>query len=229
MSKKKRRQPEPYVQEQDELRAVYVSEYEITTSAIHDRRYKRLPRRVKDAIERLHDESQSQPRRAIPELLEWIEKYPTVPVLYNYLGVAYMVSGQQEKATEVIRDNYRRNPDYLFARLNYAQLFLAEGDFEKVAEILDHKFDLKMLYPRRKRFHISEAANFMGVVGVYFFGIGECEAAIKYYDILKQIAPDFPMTRQLRRMLYPGLLRRLLNHLTGRFKPERAEGAASDN
>lgn len=226
---KKPHQPEPLVQELDELRPVYVSKYEITTSPIHDRHYKRLPRRVKDAIQRLHDESQSQPRKAIPELLKWIEQYPNIPVLYNYLGVAYTMSGQQEKAEEVVRDNYRRNPDYLFARLNYAQLFLAKRNFEKVAEILDHKFDLQMLYPRRKRFHVSEVANFMGVVGVYFFGIGERDAAIKYYDMLmlKQIAPDFPMTRQLRRMLYPGLLRRLLNHLIGRSRPKRVEGATS--
>ena len=226
---KKRRTPKPRSREQDALRPVYVSEYEITTEAIQDRRYKRLPRRVKDAIERLHYESQSQPRKAIPELIEWIEQYPNVPVLYNYLGVAYSMSGQQEKAKEVIRDNYRRNPDYLFARLNYAQLFLAEGAYEKVAEILDHKFDLQMLYPRRKRFHVSEAANFMGVVGVYFVGVGKRDSAIMYYDALKQIAPDFPVTQQLRRMLYPGLLRRLLNRLAGRSQPGFVERAASDD
>jgi tetratricopeptide (TPR) repeat protein len=226
---KRQGKSKPRPRELDELRPVYVSEYEITTSAIQDRRYKRLPRHVKDAFERLHYESQSQPHKAIPELLEWIGKYPNIPILYNYLGVAYSMSGQREKAKEVVRDNYRRNPDYLFARLNYAQLFLVEGDYEKVAEILDHKFDLKLLYPRRKRFHVTEAANFMGVVGEYYLGIGERDAAIKYYDILKQIAPDFPITRQLRRMLYPGLLRRLLGRLAGRSKSGLVGGAASDD
>jgi len=216
---KNSRKPAPRVEEPDESRAVYVSEYEITTSPIHDRQYNRLPRRLKDAIERLHDESQSQPHKAIPELLELIEKYPNVPILYNYLGVAYTVSGQPEKAEQVVRDNYRRNPDYLFARLNYAQLFLAQGDYEKVAEILDHKFDLKMLYPKRKRFHVSEAANFMGIVGLYFLGTGKRDAAIMYHDALKRIAPDSPITRELRHMLYPGFLRRLLDRLVGRPKP----------
>ena len=69
MTKKKGR-TKPRPREQGELRPIHVSEYEITTEAILDRRYKRLPRRVKDAIERLHYESQSQPRKAIPELIE---------------------------------------------------------------------------------------------------------------------------------------------------------------
>ena len=87
----KRRQPEPHVQQVDELHAVHMSEYEITTSPIHDRQYKRLPRRIKDAIDRLYIESQSRPHKAIPELLELIEEHPNVPMLYNYLGVAYTV------------------------------------------------------------------------------------------------------------------------------------------
>ncbi|MBN1935009.1 MAG: hypothetical protein JW934_10110 [Anaerolineae bacterium] len=67
-------------------------------------------------------------------------------------------------------ENYRRNPDYLFARLNYAELFLRRGDYERVAEILEHKFDLKLLYPRRNRFHVSEVSNFIGLVGLYWPG-----------------------------------------------------------
>ena len=209
MSKKRRRASSPLPVE-DELKAVYITEYEITTSPIQDRAYKRLPGSVKDAIERLHYESQVQPRKAIPELLEWIEKYPQIPLLYNYLSVAYSAAGQREKAEAVILENYRRNPDYLFARLNYAELCLDKGDYERVAEILEHKFDLKLLYPQRRRFHISEAVNFMGLVGVYLVAIGEGEAAKKYYDMLMQIAPDHPMTKRLRRKLFPGLLQRLL-------------------
>ena len=53
-----------------ELDAVYVSEYKITTARIQDRHYKRPPRRVKDACERLYDESQTRPLEVIPELLD---------------------------------------------------------------------------------------------------------------------------------------------------------------
>ena len=218
MSKKRRRARRPLPVE-DESKAVYITEYEITTEPIQDRFYKRLPGRVKDAFDRLHYECQSQPRKAIPELLEWIEKYPQLPMLYNYLSVAYSMAGQREKAEAMILENYRRNPDYLFARLNYAELCLEKGDYEQVADILEHKIDLKLLYPNRKRFHISEVVNFMGLVGVYFVEIGEGETAKKYYDILEQIAPDYPMTTRLRRKLFPGPLQRLF----GRRRNKPAE------
>jgi len=144
---------------------------------------------------------------------EWIEKYPNVPQFYNYLSVAYSLSGQRKKAEEMIRENYRRNPTYLFARLNYAELCLGQRDYEQVEKIFDHKFDLKALYPKRKRFHISEVAGFMGIVGIYFVETGEREAAETNYDILMQIAPDYPVTKVLRRKLHPGFFRRLLQRL----------------
>ncbi len=214
MTKRKRRVQTPLLPE-DELRAVQIVEYEITSEPIHDRRYKRLPRRVKDAIDRLNYEAQKRPRKAIPELLDLIEKYPNMPMLYNYLSIAYSGAGQRDKSEEIIRENYRRNPDYLFARLNYAELCRARGDYDKIAEIFENKFDLKLLYPKRKRFHISEVANFMGLIGIYFFEIGERDAAEKYFDILKQLAPKYPMTKLLRKKLYPGFIRRMLHRAAG--------------
>lgn len=197
----------------DDLNTVYISNYEITYEPILDRKYKRLPGHVKDAIERLHYDSQRKPEEAIPELCELIKKYPKVPMLYNYLSVAYSGIGDVETAEETTKINIERNPDYLFARLNYAEFFLRRKEYEKVAEIFDHKFDLQMLYPRRKRFHISEVANFMGFVGVYFYEIGEREAAEKYHEILQEIAPKYPMSKRLKRRLYPGIIVRLLNRL----------------
>jgi tetratricopeptide (TPR) repeat protein len=194
---------------------IQLLKYKITTEPIHNRRYKRLPSRVQDNIERLHYDSQRRPRKALPELLELVEKYPDVPVLYNYLSVAYSRTDQRKKAEEIVRENYQRNPDYLFARLNYAEICLAKREYEKVAEILEHKFDLKLLYPNRNLFHISEVANFMGLVGVYFFEIGEIEKAEKYYEILQEIAPDFPMTKRLHQKMHPSLVQRLWNLLRG--------------
>jgi len=204
-------------------KAIQSVEYEITSEPIQDRRYRRLPGQVKDAIERLHPEAQRDPQRAIPELVDLIKKYPKVPMLYNYLSVAYSQAGQWEKAEEVIRENYQRNPDYLFARLNYAELCRTQGDYEQIAEIFEHKFDLKLLYPNRKRFHISEVANFMGLIGIYFLETGQQEAAEKYYEILKKIAPDYPMTKMLRRKLHPSFLGRLLGRISS-LQPEGWSG-----
>ena len=180
-----------------------------------DRRYRQLPERVKVAFERLHDQAQTQPREAIPELLKWIEEYPDMPLLYNYLGAAYSNSDQLEKAEAMILENYRRNPDYLFARLNYAELCLVRRDYDKVEEIFESKYDLKALYPERTRFHISEVASFMGVVGLYFLEIGKRENAEKYYEILQEIAPDYPVVDKLRARLLENRLQRAFRVLTG--------------
>jgi len=215
---KRRRAARSRRQSPERVGEVYVSQYEVTFSPIRDRSYDRLPRRVKDAIERLHDEIHRRPRKVIPELLEWIEKYPNIPMLYNYLSVAYAGVGQHEKSEAVVQENYQRNPHYLFARLNYAELCLARGEYEKIGEIFEHKFDLKLLYPKRKRFHVSEVANFMGLIGIYFFETGQRETAEGYYEILQQLAPGYAMTKRLHRKLFPNFMQRIWFRLAGRSR-----------
>ena len=195
--------------------AVHISSYEITDEPILDREYRRLPARVKEAIERLHRESEIRPRNAIPELQALIERYPQVPQFYNYLTVAYSGIGALDKAEAVTLASIRANPDYLFARLNYAELCLMRKDYAKIPEIFDHKFDLKLLYPKRNRFHIAEVANFMGLIGLYFLAIGERGLAEKYNAALQETAPHFPMAQKLKRALAPGLFARLWTRLTG--------------
>ena len=104
----------------------------------------------------------------------------------------------------------------MFARINYAEMCRTRREYDKIPEIFEYKFDLKLLYPKRKKFHISEVANFMGLIGVYFFETGNRDASEKYYDILRQIAPGYPMTKLLRRKLHPGLIRRVFHRLAGR-------------
>ncbi|HJW89031.1 MAG TPA: tetratricopeptide repeat protein [Anaerolineales bacterium] len=221
MVKKKRKSAKLRQQLSDDLKGVYLIRYEITDEPILDRRYRRLPSQVKNKIEELHFKAQENPKEAIPELNELIKEYPDLPMLYNYLSVAYAQAGHMESAEAVIQENYRRNPDYLFARLNYAERCLQKGEYERVKEIFEHKFDLQMLYPMRKRFHITEVAGFMGIMGWYFVEKGEPEVAEKYFEILKQIAPDNPMTNRLRRILYPGLLQRLLLRSIGKKREEK--------
>ncbi|MBN1935010.1 MAG: hypothetical protein JW934_10115 [Anaerolineae bacterium] len=69
---KKRHIRQQFTVPDDELNEIQVVEYDITTEPILDREYRKLPHSVQDAFERLHYEAQSQPKKAIPELLEWI-------------------------------------------------------------------------------------------------------------------------------------------------------------
>jgi len=197
------------------LTPVQIVEYEITPEPIEEPEYKRLPNAVKDRLADLHDEAQSNPERAIPELLELKKKYPDVPQIYNYLAAAYSLTGEKEKAEAVIDEILRKKPDYLFARINKAQIYLDRKEYEKIPKLFDNKFDLKLLYPRRNTFHISEVANFMGVMGLYFARTNQREIAERYNEILQQIAPEFPVAGILESELNPPAILKMLKKLVG--------------
>lgn len=193
---------------------VHLLSYEITSEPLED---KKIPQEVKNRLEELYDLTNQKPMEAIPILSELKEKYPTVPVLYNYLSVAYSRCGDFQRLDEIALENYEKNPDYLFARLNYAQICMRKGELKKVPEILDNKFDLKLLYPHRTTFHVSEVVNFGGVVGLYFCAIGEPEKAKMYYKIIKELAPDHEITKNLGRSLSPSIVKQALDRLVKRL------------
>jgi tetratricopeptide (TPR) repeat protein len=192
---------------------VAVTQYEITSEPIIEGAYKRLPENVKDSLEQLNVLAQTQPRQAIPELEKLLHTYPNIPTIYNYLSVAYSSAGEGEKAEHMVVENYRLHPEYLFARLNYAEVCLQKEDYAAIPAIFEHKFDLKLLYPKRKRFHVSELIGFMGVIGPYFYATGERALAENTYEILQKVAPKHIYTRRLKRLLYPNFFQRLLQRL----------------
>ena len=194
-----------------------ILEYDITYDPIQDKNYDKLPDHIKDKIDKFYDLVQKNPDPATIFYLEnLIEEFPNVPMLYNYLSIAYSRSKNREKFLEIVERNYHINPDYLFARLNYAEVCIQRGDYEKIAEIFDHKFDLQLLYPKRKKFHISEVANFMGIMGIYFLKMDKREIAENHYKILAEIADDYPITKKLHKQLHPGFLKRMTKSMIGK-------------
>jgi len=192
---------------------VRLLEYEISFDPVPSERFKALPPHVQDAVNRLYYLAQDRPREAIGELRRMIEEYPDIPALYNYLSGAYVSEGMREEAERVIEENYRRNPEYLFARLNYAEVCLRRGEYETVLELLKGKFDLKMYYPERSCFHISEFTGFSYVVGMYLALTGKRDAAMVVYEALRRVAPKHPSTKLLREVLLPSLARKLLRRI----------------
>ncbi len=188
---------------------IYISEYTITDEPMLPPAYSRLPEAVQDRMEELFYDIRIHPREAIEELTALQKLYPHIPQIGNYLVAAYQQAGEDEKAEQIARENLRRHPNYLFARINVAEFLLKRGKYDKIPKLFDNKFDLKMLYPRRNTFHITEVVSFMGLMGRYFAGIGQRETAQTYYNMLREIAPHDPMTKALKRELYPGIVRRI--------------------
>ena len=183
--------------------ALVYTEYDITDEPLDNRDIKRLLSQVQARIDELYELAQHDPTQAIPALERLVTTYPHVPTFFNHLSIAYLAAGDQEHATAIVREAYRRHPQYLFARVNYANLCLQQGEIEKVPGIFDHACDLKQLYPHRTRFHVSEFTGFAWVMCRYFCAISERDTAALYYQMLKHVAPRHPMTKHAKRTLSP--------------------------
>jgi len=129
------------------------------------------------------------------------EKHLQETCFNPYLAKAYSYVRDTEKMIEVVEENYHRNPDYLFAKINYAQICLQRGKIHKIPTILDHKFDLKMLYPERNEFHALEAVSFFGMLGIYFLKIDDMDQSKHMLMILEAIDPDAEMTKELKKQI----------------------------
>ena len=225
--KTRRQQPKPSVPSRipasPTADVLVATTYDITDEPLDNRDIKRLPSQVQARIDDLYELAQHDPRQAIPELERLVTTYPHIPTFANHLSIAYLAAGDQEHAIALVREAYRRHPQYLFAKVNYANLCLQYGEIEKVPGIFAHTFDLKQLYPHRTRFHISEFIGFVGVMCRYFCAINERETAVLYYQMLKQVAPRHPMTKHAKRALYPPLWVRWLRTWAAKRLPEPAD------
>lgn len=187
--------------------------YEITYDLIED---STVPYEVRDEMANLFEKSQKAPHVIIERLKELINKYPNVPKLYNFISIAYSQLEDREKSKIYAVKNYENNPDYLFAKLNYAEICMHEGNYEKIPEIFDNKFEIKALYPERNVFHITEVVSFMGIVGLYFAHVGKEEQAKLFCENLEQLAPNHPFTEKLKQHLFINTVKNEFNQLIAR-------------
>ena len=176
-------------------------EYKITDEPVNDNDIRKLLEEVQNKLDDLYDELHINPKNCIEDLEILIERYSHIPQFYNYLYVAYAQIGEITKANNIMKENYKKNPTYLFALLNYSEYLINNGDFTKVSEVLNNKFDLNLLYPDRDTFHTTEVVNFHGVVGLYFFLAGKTEKALKCLKILKALSPMDAHTKRLNEHL----------------------------
>jgi hypothetical protein len=104
--------------------------------------------------------------------------------------------------------NYEKNPQYLFARLGIAELHLRRGEVDRFEEVMDKKFDLKLMFPHRDVFHISEYVSFSALMIKYFIHKREFRGAEVLLDTMEEIAPGYEQTELAREMMSESVLLR---------------------
>lgn len=203
-----------------EGKEVYLLEYEIVDGPLEETRVGLTPE-VEEQYSELFDLTMDSPAAAVPRLEALIEKYPSVPVLKNWLMVAYQSTGRNAESAAVGERLWREHPDYLFARITRAQHHLSRGEFDKVPEVLG-KLDLKLMYPHRSVFHVSEAAALWSLLAEWCFRRGDDDAALLYLDQMLEVAPDHPLTQRTETLLMPLVMQEAIKRLMSRQRPKSA-------
>jgi hypothetical protein len=164
----------------------------------------------------LHHKAMRGGSKNIERIILAIEKYPHVPHLKNYLSVAYMNSGNIEKAREVNHWILKEHPDYLFGKLNMAFEYYYKDQFERIPEVVGDLMDIQDLYPDRDCFHLSEVTSFNKLAIMYFCAVGNLKAAESRYEILEELAPGHHDTEEV----FPYLMKARLEATQKRMEEE---------
>ena len=195
--------------------AVVALTYEITRDALTpDSPDPAILHMDEDDRHDLFDLVHHDPAAALPRLQAWVQRYPDSRTLRNWLAMAYSGVDDNVSAEQETRELYQRHPDYLFAKVAMAQFALHRGELDQVEAIFDQQFDLKLLYPHRDVFHLTEFLAFARVMVEYFLRKRNHHTARLYYDMMNKLAPDHPLTCQARQVMSGSTLLRLARALS---------------
>jgi tetratricopeptide (TPR) repeat protein len=123
------------------------------------------------------------------------------PWIDNLLAYLHLQNKQQKKAEALIVSSYQKYPGYVFAKINYADQCLRQRKFKQIPLIFP-SFELKTLYPHKKRFHVSEFRGLMIIASRYHALIGDRSHALLYYQKAYQADPSHPSLVLLEKELF---------------------------
>ncbi|MEI8378283.1 MAG: hypothetical protein WCF95_07060, partial [bacterium] len=180
-----------------------INGYNITTDPEYNRkRYGITPQLQKQMDILFFECREKNNNKAIEKLLQLIAQYPGVPMLKNYLSIAYLSQGRQDKVEEVNRQLLEKHPDYLFGLVNKANFHIDKKEFDQVLETLGPQLELKALCPECDLFHLAELTAFLKVVIRYYAAIKDHNKAEESLEFMKEIAPDHPDTDTAEALLF---------------------------
>lgn len=172
-----------------------------TSDPIEEANVAKMPRRDKQQlwdIYRRLAESKERSAEELPKLIALREKYPNVPAVHNYIGLAYANQGKLDEYYQTIHETHKRFPDYLFGKLSVAEYYIGRGRHKEVPAIFSNKLEIYMHYPENTfAYHVSEVRAFYGVVGTYYARSKKTAQAIRCYFIVHEVAPEHWSARRL--------------------------------
>jgi len=148
--------------------------FECTYEQVEEENFAKMAESDQDLLNQIFEWVQGshvEARRGLKYLHKLKKKYPRVPVIYNFIGVAYQTLGKEIKRHHVIKDTCKKFPNYVFGKISLAEYQLSAGHHEAIPEIFNHKLQLYMHYPNAGEnpiFHGVEVQSFYTVMGRYY-------------------------------------------------------------
>jgi len=196
-----------------------IGSFFITEEPIEEENWSKLPKRDKKRILRLNEKIKKSEDLAIviKDLLGYKLKYPDVPTIYNYLGIAYERASKQKNYLRVLIETRKKFPDYIFGKISLAEYYLSANRYKKIPALLDNKFEITQHFPTgTEAFHISAVRGFYYITGWYFALVGKIELAYKSYFLLSDLDKDYPTNEILANAIInyeiAGLRRKMKAH-----------------
>ncbi|MCH7228666.1 YecA family protein [Haloferula sp. A504] len=132
---------------------------------------------TQDMIEELHDLAISKRREGVPRLKRLAKRFPGVPVLQNYLAVAYEVRGEKMRSRWVRSEMLKQHPDYFFAKVAEAKRLHEEDRAAEMPTVLGESMTLREALGTEEDPHISEWKNFQLMAAFWHLDAGRVEHA----------------------------------------------------
>ncbi|GAB4047341.1 tetratricopeptide repeat protein [Spirosoma litoris] len=147
------------------------------------------PPELKSQLAGLYEAVRNRPnRRQVEQLQNLVQQYPNVPILKNYLMLAYELTGQKSRARELLDQTVKQHPRYLMGLANKAHQYLQQDDTEGVEALFGGPpTDISLFYPDRSEFHVSEVANFTHVAFAYDLAKNKPDAAETRLRLLTEL------------------------------------------
>jgi len=172
--------------------------FECTYEQVEEENFAKMAESDQDLLSQTFEWVQGshvEAKRGLKYLHKLKKKYPRVPVIYNFIGVAYQTLGKEIKRHHVIKDTCKKFPNYVFGKISLAEYQLNAGHHEVISEIFNHKLQLYMHYPNaggNPIFHGIEVQSFYTVMGRYYARNKQLAHAIKCYFIVEEADSECP-------------------------------------
>lgn len=144
--------------------------------------------------------AKEKPKESYKAALEWQKKHPNIAALDNLITYLHLRNGKIDLAEKAILQSYLSYPNYLFAKINYADQCIRKNKLSEISQIFP-SFDLHTLFPKKSFFHAVEFRGFMMVAASYYFKKKDLAQTKKYLELAAMADPYHPSVLFLQKKL----------------------------